>query len=200
TVGSVFPEDQLDDVDGGLLTTGAVANGLQIQFFSDADFQNKGPGSGSPSFASYTVISIGGSVIFQGWDTPDVPLLPETAFVIRNGSSAELQYVEPGEAPDHPVAYLVPSGVSRDSHLGSGYPATVTVEETGLGAGITSRQLFTQGTALNSAPGQGGAIVSYLGFLGIWDVPTTPLDPFGGFVFRQEAADAGGKVTVTKPY
>lgn len=198
TVGSVFPADQLDDSDGGLLTTGAVANGLQIQFFSDADTQNKAPGSDGA--VSFSVISLPGNTI-AAWNVPDRPLLPETAFVVRNNSGEDLQYIQSGAAPDHPVAFLAESGVVKDTHRGLGYPVSLTVLETGLGAGTANRQVLTQGTAQNSAPGTDGSTATYLGFAGAWNTPNLELQPFAGFVFRQtSASDAGGKVDVVKPY
>lgn len=196
TVGSVFPASQLDDADGGLLTTGAVSSGLQIQFFSNGDSINKAQGSGTPSFASFLAFSGTGF-----WDLPDVPLLPETCFIVSNPTANDLVYIAQGSAPDHAVSYLIKPGVAKDTFLGTGYPVGVTVSNSGLGSGLQNRTIFTRGTGVNQAPGSnGGAIYSYLGFLQIWDAPDAVLEPFGGFILRQEAADAGGTSTATKPY
>lgn len=196
TVGSIFPADKLDDADGGSLTTGMVSSGLQIQFFSDGDTINKAQGSGAPSFASF--LAFGG---FGVWDTPDVPLLPESCFIVSNPTPNDLVYIASGFAPDHAVSYLIKPNVSKDTFLGSGYPVPTTVSGTGLGSGQQNRTIFTRGTGVNQAPGSGGgAIYSYLGFLQIWDEPDAEIQPFGGFILRQEGADAGGVSVADKPY
>lgn len=197
TVGSVFPANMLDDADGGILTEGVVTNGLQIQFYSTSDAIDKGQGSGTPSFATY--LSFGGGTGI--WDLPDLPLLPESSFIISNPSANDLVYIAPGSAPDHAVSYLIKGGVASDTFLGTGYPVDLTVLSTGLGSGVANRQIFTRGTGVNQAPGSnGGTSFSYLGFLGIWDLPSETIDPFAGFFLRTDATDAGGKVTVVKPY
>lgn len=195
TVGSLFPADMLDDGDGGLLTTGVVGSGLQIQTISAGPGINKAQGTGTPGFVSFTVVP----GVFAVWDIPDAPLLPETAFIISNAGTNDLVFIAPGHAPDHPVSILLPAATTQDTYVGAGYPVPMTVAETGVGTGSASRGILTRGTGVNAAIGD--QIFGYLGFLGVWDQPNVELDPFGGFIVRQDdATDAGGIITVTKPY
>lgn len=198
TVGSVFPDSFLDDADGGVLTTGGVADGLQLLFYSEAALQNKAPGSrASSGVINYTTF------FNLGWGAgADAPLLPETAFVIRNQTGNDLQYVVSGAAPDHPVSYLFDASVNKDYLLGTGYPADVTVEETGIGV-FDGRVIFTQGSGIDTGPGgDGGSQFSFTTFFNLgWGASAgVELKPNSAFVFRQSAADPGGKVTVEKPY
>lgn len=185
TLGSVFSSELLDI---------AFEEGTQILTFSDADSQNKSAGSGSVN--TYT------EFLGIGWGTNAArPLNPEEAFIIRNAGSNTLTYIAVGEAPDHPVSYLVDGGADKDTPLGTGYPVPVTVDETGLG-GVEGRQVLLQGTTgLNPAPGS-AAVYTFTTFLGIgWGANgTVALPANSAFIFRQGSADAGGVSTATKPY
>ncbi len=184
TIGSVFPDALLDI---------SFVTGTQLLFYSDGDTQNKAPGSGAS--VGYT------EFLGIGWGSDaDRPLEPEQAFIIRNSSASPLTYVKAGIAPDHPVAYLVEAGPAKDTALGTGYPANVTVEETGLG-GVTGRQILVQGTGQNSAPGNAGTF-GWTAFLGIgWGADAgVNLAPNSAYIFRQPSGDTGGVSTVVKPY
>lgn len=181
TVGSVFPAS---------LAGTAYGDGAQLLFYSTANAQNKAPGSGGiVNFTTFFDIGWGANA--------DRPILPEEAFVIRNSTGSAITYVAAGLAPDSPVAYLVTNSVTKDTPLGTGYPVGVTVAETGLGT-VNGRRILLQTTAQN-APA--GSLANYLYTAGSWGANTNVvLAPNTGFIFRQQAGQAGGKATVTKPY
>lgn len=185
TLASVFPD--------ALLNT-AVVDGSQVLFFDSSATQNKPAGSGG--VASYTTF------FNLGWGTnAERPLLPETAFVIRNTTGTALQYIATGTAPDHAVAYLLTSGANKDTALGTGYPVPVTVEDTGLGA--QNRQMLLQpSNVLNPAPGS-AAIYTHTDFFNLgWGANAgVSLAANSAFILRQVATDTdSGKSTVVKPY
>lgn len=184
TVGSVFPASLLGQ---------SFVDGTQLLFYSSADSQNKNPGSGG--IVNYT------SLFDIGWGAnAERPLNPEEAFVIRNNAGSPLTYIATGAAPDHAVAYLVKPGVAKDTAMGSGYPVGVSVLETGLGA-FNNRQIRLQGTSKNALPGSLATYTYSTGGGVGWGVnAAVVLAPNGGYIFRQTASDAGGKVTVQKPY
>ncbi len=191
TLGSVFPSERRDDSAGGKLTQGAITNGVQILFYSDADSQNKGPGSGG----IFTWFNSAVGFLTNA----SRPLLPDTGFVIRNGSAHDLTYFTAGEAPDHPVAYLIKAGVARDTHIGTGYPVTVTAGDSGVGG--PGRQILLQSNAANSSPGNLPGIYTWFNpALGFFTNASKPLTANSAYVLRQTATEVGGKATVVKPY
>lgn len=185
TINSVFPDSLLNI---------SFVTGSQLLFFSASDTQNKAPGSDLT--AGYTTF------LNIGWGAEGGrPIYPEEAFIIRNNSGNPLTYVKTGVAPDHPVSFLLKAGVAKDTPLGTGYPAAVTVKETGLG-GFTGRQILTQGgVGQAQAPGS-AATYSFTAFLNIgWGAGSdVALAPNSAFLFRQPAGDVGGVFTVAKPY
>ena len=128
---------------------------------------------------------------------------PESLFILRNNSTTQtLHYAHGGTVPDHAVSFLLPAHADKDFLIGTGYPVVVTVSQTGFG-GVADRQVLLFN---NQASGQfktADAILTYKTF----PVPgwsgtggSTPIGKSEGFIFRQSSGDAGGVVTVTKPY
>lgn len=191
TLASVFPTELRDDSAGGKLTKGAVANGMKILFYSTADALNKGPGSGG----IFTWFNSAVGFLTNA----SRPLLPDTGFIIRNDTVNDLTYFTAGEAPDHPVAYLVKAGVARDTHVGTGYPVTVTAGDSGVGG--PGRQILLQSNAFNSSPGNLPGIYTWFNpSVGFFTNANKPLEANSAYVLRQNASEVGGKATVVKPY
>lgn len=188
TLESVFPKAQ-----DGISTISTPGQQTQVLFYSDADSQNKAPGSNG------TATFINGIV---GWGpNADRPILPEQGVIVRNRSTDEsITFVASGAAPDHEVSFLVKPGVARDTAIGTGYPVGVLLPDTNLGAVIQNQILFQTIAGQNNAPGNAGTF-TYINPIANWTVGNTrEIAPNTAFIFRQPATDAGGKRTVSMPY
>jgi|WetSurMetagenome_2_1015567.scaffolds.fasta_scaffold20284_6 uncharacterized protein (TIGR02597 family) len=184
TVGTVFPASMKE-----FSYTGGSSTSTQILLYNNAVAgTNKPPG---------TTVNYVDAI--NNWGTPNTLLPPDTAFIIRNRAAKALVYVQFGQVPDYPVSYILPASTAKDIAIGTGYPVLSSVAKTGFG-GVANRQELLFSNAASGFNKPSTKTVSYLG---------SPLFKWGsdddisgsaGFIFRQAASDAGGKVTATKPY
>lgn len=197
TVGSLLPDKLLGR---------SFKAGTQVLVF---DNDTIGINRSAVSVVTYQVLTIGGTT-FAGWtggDAADTVLAPETRFIVRNPSDDELTIVLDGTPPDHPVAVLVPAGVQHDLMIGSGYPVDMLLGDAGLG-GANGRQLLSFDNASSGFNKSASAVTTYqittIGGTTVegWtsgDAANTNLIASETFTVRVDG-EAGGKVTIQKPY
>lgn len=182
TIGSVF-KPELEGV--------MFANGVQVLPFSNVGQV------GLNQIAPPGITFFNGT--WLGGNGSATVLAPETRLIIRNNAfpAKALTYAVAGDAPDHPVAFLVRGGVSDDALIGTGYPVSIDVSDTGLG--FQGRQLLgvdNTATGLNKLNS-----LSATFFSGSWLSPFE-ITPGNSVILRTNSFfEAGDSVVkVTTPY
>ncbi len=181
TIGTLFPED-LKDI--------SFRTGTQILLFNNAAVsQNK----------SASIVVTRGPTSWLGGGGNNQIIAPDTLFNIRNANANPLTVAYSGDAPTHPISYLVTAGQTKDNLIGTGYPVTRTAVQTKLGT-APGRQILLFNNAATGINKSSSAVLTYSGaaWLGA-SGNATPIPAGDGFIFRQNGG-AGGVVTLTKPY
>ncbi|MFA6172277.1 MAG: TIGR02597 family protein [Kiritimatiellales bacterium] len=178
TIGSVFPTGMY-----GVSYT----NGVTVYVYN-----NTVTGINKSSSAS-----VGYNPGLKKWNNPNQILNPDSMIMVRNGSVATLKWINHGDVPDYNVAMLVPAGVAKDTLIGSGFPVDTTLEQISGSAGRTVGMYNNTATGYNKST---SSTVGYNPALKKWNNPAQAIMSSEGLVFRTSAAEAGGKVTIQKPY
>ncbi|MFA7368100.1 MAG: TIGR02597 family protein [Kiritimatiellales bacterium] len=178
TVGSVFPSGMY-----GVSYT----NGVAISVFNNT-------ATGIYKSPSATVTY---SVPLKRWSNLNQVINPDSMFLIRNGSAVTLTWVNNGDVPDYNVALLVPAGVAKDTLIGSGFPVDTTVEAVSAAAGRSVSTYNNAATGIYKSP---TATVTYSAPLHRWSNLGQAVASSEGLLLRTSASEAGGKITIQKPY
>jgi uncharacterized protein (TIGR02597 family) len=192
TIGSIFPDTMY-----GVSFT----NSTQIQTYDATGAGQFKLASGS---ASYVAVPPLFQYAWTGSANADTVLAPGSMFLVRNGAGEELTIPVFGDVPDHSSAVVVATG-ARDLNIGTGFPVAMTIDDLGIGADSRQLQVYD-----NSASGQfklAAGTASYVAvpplFQYAWTGSangSTVISGSEAFLVRLPSGDAGGKITINKPY
>lgn len=190
TLGTLFPKGMY----GKSYTSGTVVNIYANNIAAMA--QNKA----SAKTASYTTTG-GGRWVGAGVSNATV-LVPETQFILRNGSAQQLTMMTFGIVPDYTVSMLIAPG--GDLFVGMGYPMAVVLKNSGLG-GTNQRTVFfydNAATGINKSAVKTASYTTTGGgrWVGAGVTGNELLLPSQTVTFRLPAGETGTKVTIPKPY
>jgi uncharacterized protein (TIGR02597 family) len=178
TVGSVFPSGMY-----GVSYT----NGVSLFVYNNtASGINKSPSA-----------SVNYVPALKRWNNPNQVLNPDSMLLIRNGSSATLSYICNGDVPDYNVALLVPAATAKDTMIGSGFPVSVLASAI---QGGTGRSFYLYNNAASGENKSPSLSVNYVPALSRWNNPNQVVASSEGFILRTSSSEAGGKITIQKPY
>ena len=190
TLGTLFPKGMY----GVSYTNGTVVNIYANNIA--AMVQNKS----AAKVASYTTNG-GGKWVGNGVSNSTV-LVPETQFILRNGSAQQLTMMTFGEVPDYSVSMLIAPG--GDLVIGTGYPMPVVLKNSGLG-GTNQRTVFfydNSATGINKSSVKTASYTTGGGgkWVGNGVTGNELILPSQTITFRLPAGETGTKVTIPKPY
>lgn len=130
------------------------------------------------------------------WSGGDNPIEPDSYVVMRNESGTDVDVITLGVTPDYNMAVYVPANTAMDVSLGTGYPIPVSVENM---PGAANRSILYYDSDTVGINKSRTAFYSY--FLGSWSGSAgQDIDPSEGMILRLSSSDAGGKITIPKPY
>lgn len=192
TIGTVFPDTMY-----GVSFT----NSTQIQVFDGVGVGQYKQPLGVASYAAVPPLFV---YQWSGSATADTVLPPSAMFLVRNGSANELTIPLHGDVPDHSSAVVLSSG-ARDLNIGSGFPVEMTISELGVEANNRQVQVFN-----NSVAGQfkqPSGVATYAAVPPLFNYEwsgsasgSTEINGSQAFLVRLPVGDAGGKITINKPY